>query len=192
MPAPAIAEADTEWLVRSRLPAKPGGGDQKCLGSAEARLGSFRVGDAGNRERRIFGGGGACHQRLGRRLACVFQVQRDGFRRRGGVGQAGVGVLRHHAGHRDRAFGQFLEAGWRHSAGGDDGGPLAEEHPQTKVLPFRTLDVLGLAEPALHRQRGAGNEHRVGRIRPRGTCAGDQVGEEVKWLGSHCHAACGM
>ena len=43
--------------------------------------------------------------------AGVVQVERHGLRRRGGLGQAGVRVLRHHPGHRHRALGQRGEAG---------------------------------------------------------------------------------
>ena len=50
-------------------------------------------------------------QGFGRRLGVVLQVERNVFRRRGGVGQAGIRVLRHHPRHRDGAFGQFREAG---------------------------------------------------------------------------------
>ena len=38
---------------------KAGGGDQEGLGSAEAGLGAFGIGDAGHRERGLLGGGGA-------------------------------------------------------------------------------------------------------------------------------------
>ena len=113
-----------------------------------------------------------------------------GFGRRGGVGQAGVGILGHHPRHRHGALGQLLEAGGIHRAGRDDGGPLAQEHPQPEVAAFRALDVLGLAQPALHRQRGAGDQHRIRRIGPGGAGAGDQVGEEVQGLGHRTSTVC--
>ena len=44
--------------------------------------------------------------------------------------------------------------------------------------------MLGLAQPALHRQRRAGDQHGIRRIRAGGAGAGDQVGKEVQagWL----------
>ena len=105
------------------------------------------------------------------------------LRRRGGVGEARVGILGHHPRHRHGALGQFLEAGGIHGAGRDHGRPLPQEHPQPEVAAFRALDVLGLAQPALHRQRRAGDQHRIRRIRAGRAGAGDQVGEEVKGFG---------
>ena len=52
---------------------------------------------------------------------------------------------------------------------------LAEEHAQPEVVALRALDVLGLAKPALHRKRRAGDQHGVGRVRPGRAGAADQV-----------------
>ena len=70
--------------------------------------------------------------------------------RRGGLGQAGVGVLGHHLGHCDGALGQGGEAGRVQRGGRHDGGALAQEHAQAKVAALGALDVLGFAQPALH------------------------------------------
>ena len=56
--------------------------------------------------------------------------------------------------------------------------PRNTRRPRSR--PSDALDMLGLAEAALHRQRGAGDQHRVGRIGAGGAGVGDQVGEEVE------------
>ena len=165
-----------------RCAGKTRRGDQERLAPAEAGLGAFRIGDARNRQRRFLGRGGAGHQMFGRRLGRVHQVERDRIRRRGGVGETGIGVLGHHPRHRHGALGQsvklagsiVLDETWR---------PAAQEHPQPEVAAFGALDVLGLAQPALHRQRRAGDQHRIGRIRAGRAGTGDQVGEKVKGVG---------
>ncbi len=166
-----------------RPPGEAGGGDEERLGAAEARIAALGVGDAVHRQGGVLGGGGAGDQRLGGGFGGVFQVQGDVPRRRGGVGQAGVGVLRHDAGHGDRTLRQFGEPGGIDGGGRDDGGLLAQEHAQAEVAAFGALDVLCLAEAAGDGQRGAGDQHRVGGIGAGGTRAGEQVGEEVEGIG---------
>ena len=101
---------------------------------------------------------------LGGGLRGVLQVERHGLRRGGGLGEAGVRVLGHDLGHRDRALGQCGEPGGIDGGGGDDGGLLAEEHAQAEVVALGPLDVLGLAEAALHGERGAGDQHGIGGV----------------------------
>ena len=52
-----------------------GGGDQGDVGAAVAGLGTLGVGDAGDRERCLLGGGGAGDQRLGGGLGGVIEVE---------------------------------------------------------------------------------------------------------------------
>ena len=110
-------------------------GDQERLAPAEAGLGAFRIGDARHGERRLLGRGGARHQLFGGRFGRVHHIECDRLGRRGGVGEAGIGVLGHHPRHRHGVLGQLLEAGGIHRAGRDHGGPLAQEHPQPRSRP---------------------------------------------------------
>ena len=164
---------------------KSGGCDQVCLGPAEACLSAFGVGDSRHRKRRLLGDGSATDERLGVGLARILEVERNGLRRRGGVGEPGIGILGHHARHRDGTFGEFGEAGRIDGAGRDNRGTLTQKHPQPEITAFRALHVLGLAEPALHPERRAGDQHRIRRIRSGGARAGDQVGKEFKRVGRH-------
>ena len=46
--------------------------------------------------------------------------------------------------------------------------------------------MLGLTHPALHAERGAGDQHGVRGVRPGGAGAGDQVGQKVKGFHGCC------
>ncbi len=155
---------------------KTGGGDQERFRAAESGLAAFRIGNAGHGERRVLGCRGTGDEGFGCWLGVVHQIERNVFRWRGGVGQPGIWVLRHHTRHRHGTFGQFLEAGRVHGAGRHDRRMLAQEHPQAEVAAFGALDVFRLAEAPCDGQGGAGDQHRIRRISAGGAGAGDEVG----------------
>ena len=158
-------------------------GHQHGLAATEPGIGAFGIVHAGHGQRRLFRHGGTGDQLGGIGLFAVFQVQRHRLRRSSGVGEAGIRVLGDHLGHRHRALGQRRESGGIDGGGRHHRGVLAQEHAQAKVAPFGAFDLLGLAKPALHRQRRAGDQHRVRCVCPGGAGVGNEVLQQVKRVG---------
>ncbi len=86
-------------------------GQHRDLGAAPAGLGALGIGDARHGARGLFGG---THQGRQLRLARFLGIQDVELQRRLGdlacIGEAAVGILRHHLRHGDRAVGELLEA----------------------------------------------------------------------------------
>ena len=66
--------------------------------------------------------------------------------------------------------------------GGTLGTWLKAPHAQAEILTLRALDMLGLAQAAGDGERGSGDQHGVGGIRPGGARLGDQVGQAVQMV----------
>jgi hypothetical protein len=143
--------------------------------AAPAGGGAFRVADAGNGQRRILGRRGAGDQRLGIRLLGIRQVEIDRDQPVRRIGEAGMGVLRHHPRHGDGALGERREALRRGIGGGDDRLPLAEEDAEAEVEALGPLQLLDRAEPAGDMEGGVADEDGVGGVRPGAAGGGDEV-----------------
>ena len=152
------------------------------LGAAIAGLGALRVGDARDSQRRLLGRRRARDELGGIRLCGVVEVQPIRRRQRRLLGEAAEFILRHDLRHRHRPLGELVEPGGIDGAGRNHGAALADEDAQAKIAPLGPLQVLGLAQPPLHPERGAGEQHGVGHVGAGafGTC--EQVGEEVEWF----------
>ncbi len=112
-------------------------------------MSAFRIGHPGYRAGRILDRQGPFAQFGRGKLARIGSIE-IGERPREqqcGIGQPRKAVFRGGAGHIDRARGQFLERRIRQVARSDRGRAAADEDPQVKMLAFRSLDILELAQP---------------------------------------------
>ncbi len=157
------------------------GGGERDARERPAGLGALRVGDAGDRPRRVLADRGAFDQGLGRRLDVVADVQlRRGLGQLGRVGQAAVRILRHRARHGQRAVHQLVEGGRRVVRGGHDRLAPPDQDPEAEVLAFLTLQAFELAQALGMGERDGMREQGVGGVGTGGPGFRDQAVEQVE------------
>ena len=164
----AADHRDADAVMRAGIPAgKPVRAGNRDPRAAPARFGAFRIGDPLDGKRGLLGRARPLDQCFRARLDRVEHVERRpvmGNLR--GVGEAAERVFGHRAGHRQGAFDQLGQHFRRAIAGRHDRLALADQDAQPEILALRAFELLGLAEPAGMRQRGALKQHRIGGVGP--------------------------
>ena len=144
---------------------EPVGRGHRHTGVAPAGLGAFRIGDAGDRARRIFGFDGDIDQGLGLRFGRVENIERryvgDDLTR---IGDAAIGIFGRRLDHGDGAFDHGVERVNGKIGGTDDGLTFADENPQPQIGAFRPLKLFRGTEPLRHFDGSAFKQARIRRV----------------------------